>query len=253
MQITVLQENLQQALQDVAKSVSSKPSLPILSCILLTATQQQIQVSATDLNLGIRSSIQGQVTQEGKVAVPARTFSDFVSTLEPGQVELVFEGNTLKIQAGKSKASIQCFAADDYPVFPQKEGQSVSLAVETFLPVFQQTVIAASLDETRPVLTSLLFNFAQQMEVVATDGFRLATFTLDQGVIEMSETLKLLVPAKAVQEVIRIASKKKAQTIVFTISQRLKQLFFVIDGVERFYPSLLGQKLFLTEPSLRKK
>jgi DNA polymerase III subunit beta len=236
MKLTVLQENLQQAILDTQKSISSRPSLPILSCLLLqTEGKGTVVFSATDLNIGVRSRINAQIETEGKVAVPAKVFADYIATLDPGEVSLSLDQHTLTIKGKGSKATIQCFPAEDYPVFPEKEGQQLQFPAEVFTTIVQKTAFAASVDEARPILTAILFSFGDQLEVVGTDGFRLATIQLPKAAQESSaeEPLqKLLMPAKALHEVIRIMGRKQATEAVFTVSQTLKQIFFSFDGID---------------------
>jgi DNA polymerase III subunit beta len=236
MKLTVLQENLQQAIVDTQKSISSRPSLPILSCLLLqTEGKGTVVFSATDLNIGVRSRINAQIETEGKVAVPAKVFADYIATLDPGEVSLSLEQHTLTIKGKGSKATIQCFPAEDYPVFPEKEGQQLQFPAEVFTTIVQKTAFAASVDEARPILTAILFSFGDQLEVVGTDGFRLATIQLPKATQETTteEPLqKLLMPAKALHEVIRIMGRKQATEAVFTVSQTLKQIFFSFDGID---------------------
>ncbi len=238
MQVTVLQENLQQAIVDTQKSVSSRPSLPILSCLLLqTEDKDTLVFSATDLNIGVRSKISVKVDKPGKVAVPAKVFADYIATLDPGEVSLSLDQHTLTVKGKGSKATIQCFPAEDYPIFPDKEGQQLQFPAEVFSGVVQRTSFAASVDEARPILTALLFSFGDQLEVVGTDGFRLATVQLPKNAEKSSdekgsELRQLLMPAKALNEVIRIMNRKQATEAVFTVSQTLRQIFFSFEGID---------------------
>lgn len=235
MKFTVLQENVQQAIVDTQKSISSRPSLPILSCLLLqTEGTHTLVFSATDLNIGVRSRITAQIEKEGKVAVPAKVFADYISTLDPGEISLSLDQHTLTIQGKGSKATIQCFPAEDYPVFPEKEGQEFQFPAEVFSSIVQKTAFAASMDEARPIYTALLFSFGKQLEVVGTDGFRLATIQIPQtkDIDEKEPLQRLLMPAKALNEVVRIIGRKQATEAVFTVSQTLKQIFFSFNDID---------------------
>jgi DNA polymerase-3 subunit beta len=114
-----------------------------------------------------------------------------------------------------------------------------------FSAIVQQTAFAASADEARPILTTLLFSFGDQLEVVGTDGFRLATIQFPQEQIAPKKTAKetqqLLMPAKALHEVIRIMTRKHATKAVFTVSYALKQIFFSFDGIDLLVRLLEGE------------
>lgn len=229
MKIHVLQESLVQVIQDIQKAIPSRASLPILSCVLIEAKEDgNISFLATDLNLGVRSQTQGKVSEPGKIAVPAKVFIDFITSLDAGQIELSGNQQTLSIKSSSSQAKIQCFLADDFPIFPTKEGNELSLPASLFIPSVQLTAFAASLDEARPTLTAVLFTFGEETQIVATDGFRLTTLTMKQS-LEMEP---LLIPAKALQEVVRIALRKKTENVVFTVSEKLRQVFFSFEGVD---------------------
>ncbi len=231
MNITILHENLQRVIQDLQKSIPSRPSLPILSCILIQAEQSgKILFSATDLSVGITASIQGEVTQEGKVAVPAKVFIDFINSLPAGKITLQVENQTMKILSEGATAEIQCLSAADYPSFPAKEGFDLELPLETFTTAIQNTAFAASLDEARPIFTAVLLTAKekQDLQVIATDGYRLATLEIPYS----AQPFNLLIPSKGLQEVVRVALRKKEEKILFTVSEKLKQAFFSFGEVE---------------------
>ncbi len=238
MNITVLQENLQRVIQDIQKSIPSRPALPILSCILIDAdTEKGISFSATDLNIGVRTLIQGEIRTAGKTAVPAKVFMEYVLSLNAGQIELVLEGNSLTVTGENSHATIQCFPANDYPIFPEKEGKEYTLPTEDFVPAIQSTSFSASLDEARPILTSLLFSLGEKIHVVGTDGFRLSLFEREFS----SPPLQLLLPAKALNEVLRVVQRKKTESVRFSVSEKLKQVFFSFDDVEMLVRLMDGE------------
>jgi DNA polymerase-3 subunit beta len=228
MKITLLQENLQQVMQDIQKAVPSRPQLPILACIFISAEESVISFAVTDLQFGVRSHVHGEVRTPGKIAVPAKIFMDVVSSFRAGKIDFSFEGQTLTIKNADSVVKVQCFPAEDYPAFPEKEGEEISLPYSSFSQAVQSTAFAASVDEARPVLTTILLSLGETFEMVGTDGFRLSTITLPYS----GQPLKLLLPARAVSEVVRIASKKKTETVVFSVSEQLKQVFFSFEGVE---------------------
>lgn len=239
MQISVLQENFHQALIDIQKCVSNRPQLPVLACVLLVATEKQLQVFATDLQFGMMVTIPAQVTQPGKVAVPAKVVADLVATLNAGQLELTVSDHALHVKTADATARLQTFAAEDYPVFPTREGQELQFPLEVIAPAVQATAFAASLDETRPILTSLSLQFGEELEIVGTDGFRLAKITLPYSFTVPSQ--QLLVPAKALSEAIRISLRKKVERVVFTVSEKLKQVFLSFDGYDISMRLLEGQ------------
>lgn len=237
MKVSLLQENLHQALTDVQKCVSARPQLPVLGCILLVAEGDKIQFFATDLQFGMMTTVPGKVEVPGKVAIPAKVFTDLIATLSAGMIELSLVEHTLEVKATDATAKLQTFSADDYPAFPTREGEEIEFPLDVLAPAVQATSFASSLDETRPILTALCLNFGESLEIVGTDGFRLARIVLPYS----AEPRMLLIPAKAVSEAIRIAIRKKVQNVVFTVSDKLKQVFFSFEGYDISMRLLEGQ------------
>ncbi|MBW7944448.1 DNA polymerase III subunit beta [Patescibacteria group bacterium] len=237
MKISLLQENLHLALTDVQRCISSRPQLPVLGCVLLVADEEKIQFFATDLQFGMMTTVPGKVEKKGKVAIPAKVFTDLISTLSPGSVELSLKDNTLEVKTTDATAKLQTFSAEDYPAFPTLEGEEIEFPLDVLAPAVQATSFAASLDETRPILTALCMQFGEELEIVGTDGFRLARITLPYS----ADSRQLLVPAKAVSEAIRIAARKKVEKVVFKVSDKLKQVFFSFEGYDISMRLLEGQ------------
>jgi DNA polymerase III subunit beta len=237
MKVSVLQENLHQSLNDLQRCISSRPQLPVLGCVLLVAENDKIELFATDLQFGMMTSLPGTIEKPGKVAIPAKIFTDFIATLSAGNVELDLSGAQLQIASGDATAKMQTLSADDFPLFPTREGEDVSFPLDVLAPAVQATAFAASLDETRPILTTLCFQFGEELELVGTDGFRLSRILLPYS----ADPRQLLIPAKAVNEALKIAVRKKVKDITITISDKLKQVFFSFDGYSISMRLLEGQ------------
>lgn len=239
MKFSVKQEILVKALVDVKRIVPSKPQLPILQAILIQADSGNLILSATDLYTGIKSTIVGVVDTPGQVAVPAQALTEVITTLNPGNLDFELKENTLHISGKGVSIKIQTFNVDDYPPFPEKEGESITLPKEELQKIVDLVVFATAKDDSRPILTAILFNFDGAQEIVATDGFRLATLGLDK---EYSQQ-KMLIPAKAILEISRLQDKSDSSEVEFTISRELKQIFcsfgntqMVIRLMEGEYP-----------------
>jgi DNA polymerase-3 subunit beta len=234
MHLTVLQENLLASLQNVQRSIPSRPTLPILACILLKADKktQTLLLSATDLNIGVRSYLQCEVEEEGMVAVPAKLFTDYVLSLDVGKITLSFAENSLTLTSPSSRATIQCLTASDYPLFPESEGEEFALSSELFLSIVKNTTFATSPDDSRPILTAVIMKLSEVIEVAGTDGFRLSTSTFPLQENFSSSLPQILLPAKALNEVARIITRKQSEKISFKLSEKLKQVFFSFDGVD---------------------
>lgn len=202
MKLQVTQENLSKALNNVARIATTRNTLPILSNVLLKTVDNRLCVAATDLNIAITQYIGSKVSDKGAITVPARLTQDFISSLPPGTIELKLEDNKLKVSTDQHKSTINGTSADDYPVMPKiKNGQSWKTDGETLKKSLNQTVLAASTDDARPVLTGVNFHSENsELYIVATDSYRLAEKRLGK----VKKPVDVLVPASSLQDLLRI-------------------------------------------------
>ncbi|MFA6814621.1 MAG: DNA polymerase III subunit beta [Candidatus Pacebacteria bacterium] len=239
MKIIALQENLKQELDHLQKVVPNKPQLPILSSIFLKTQNNKLLLAATDLYLGIRSSLVVEVKEKGSLVVDGDTFRSLISSLSPGKIDLELSESVLKISQGKTKVKLSCQSAEEYPKFPKVTGNSFNLKVLDLEKIQNLVVFASSNDQTRPVLTSLLMKFSNKnLMVIGTDGFRLASVIFNE--LKFSFNQDMLVPAKAITELLRIAKQCQAEEIEVTVANELKQLLFRVDSVEFFVRLIEG-------------
>lgn len=212
MRIQITQENLHKALNLLSRVASSKSSLPILSNILLKASKGTLELAATNLEVAITHTTRGKIEEEGTVTVPARLFTDFVSQLPKGEtIDLVFEKNTLYISSGSYSSHIQGTPADDFPALPSISSKDVLVVpVKDMQAALNRTMLAASHDETRPVLGGVLFHtIGKKLAVAATDGYRLAESVLEtEAYIEKS-----IVPTSTLQDVQKILQDADEETV----------------------------------------
>lgn len=202
MKVIVTQENLSRALTAVSRVASSKTSLPILSNILLSTENNRLVVAATNLEIASVYHIGAKVEKEGTLTIPARLVSEFISNLPKDNIILKSEGSKLDISSGNYKSTINGVAADEFPTLPTIETtQSIKVSSEILKQAISQTVITASHDDTRPVLTGVLcHSFEGKLYFAATDGYRLSSREL----LSTTDTIKALIPASTLQEVARI-------------------------------------------------
>lgn len=240
MKITVLQENLKIALTSLQKAIPSKPQLPILSSIYIQAKDKTLTLAATDLYLGIRCTVPAEIEEEGTLVVPGDIFKNLVFSFSAGDIHIQKDGASLILKYGSSKSSLPYQSAEEYPQFPEVVGNSYSLSTQLLKKIESFVAFAAAIDQTRPILASLLFSFKSTgLDIVGTDGFRLATLHADD-VIEGLEQ-DILIPVKAMSEVFRMVSQTKAESVEFRFSQELKQVLFIIDGVEIYIRLIEGE------------
>jgi DNA polymerase-3 subunit beta len=234
MKVTVLQENLAHGLSIVSRAVAPRTTLPVLANVLVATDEGRLRLSSTNLEIGITCWIGAKISEEGSTTVPARTFSDLVSTLPDGQVEmdLVVQTQTLHVRSGASNTDIKCIDAQEFPPMPVPDlDDGVEFNVSDLRDMIKQVAFAASSDEARPVLTGVLLTVEDSLvTMAAADGFRLSVRTaeLSQG---HSQQMKAIIPARALHELARIAGDGD-DTVTMSLPPGRGQVIFRTDDVE---------------------
>ncbi len=234
MKVTVTAGSLGQGLHVVSRAVSSRTTLPILNNVLMQTSPEGLQLTATNLEIGIRQMIPAEVQEEGGITVPARLLTDFVSSHpnEPLSMALDKKTQSLSLRSAKFDASIRGIDPADFPPVPSGgEGRKVKIDQGQLRDAIEQTVIAASSDEGRPVLTGVYIQLnGGKATFAATDGHRLAVktlpFTADGG-----ETDNVVIPARALTELSRIL-KVGGDAIDVTVGPQKNQVYFKTGDVE---------------------
>lgn len=241
MKVSLLQENLDQALKTVSKAVPSKPQLPILGSVLLSVANGEVFIAATDLYLGARVRVPASVIEEGTIAIPAKVFIDTIHALSPGKISLEASESTLTITSEKTSSTLQLQVADEFPSFPEKEGAEIEFKRSQLEEIDTLLGFAAATDQARLVLTTLLFRKSgDDLDVVSTDGFRLGVLKLATQTLP-AELSEVLIPAKALNEIVRVAETQDQENISFMVSEELKQLFFTLKDTELYVRLVEGQ------------
>ncbi len=242
MKLQVTQENLHKALNNVARVANTRGTLPILSNVLIKTISKRVSIAATNLDIAITQFIGSKVTEEGAITVPARLMQDFVASLPSGTITLELDENKLKITTDQYESVINGTNAEDFPVMPAiAGGTNFEIASKQLKTTLQQVLMAASSDETRPVLTGLyLHGFEGKLFAVATDSYRLA----EKHLGKTSADTNLLVPATALQDLLRILGDGDEPV---SITHDDQQVLFKVDDVE-----LVARLIEGTYPDYRK-
>jgi len=254
MKVTCRPAVLGQALQVVSRAISSRTTLPILNNILIETTSEGLALTATNLEIGIRKVVPAEVTMEGSTTAPARLLTDFVSTLPDQDLELSLDGATqsLGLRCARFDTHIKCIEAEEFPPGPRPdEGDRLEVPLDELIKAVEQTQMAASTDEARPVLTGVLVHIeAGNLTLAATDGHRLAVRKLPaQGAGDLEASL--IVPARALAELARVL-KGEPGRVELIISKARNQIFFkagnseltsrLIDGKYPNYAQVIPSK-----------
>ena len=176
MKLTSLQENLKSGLVAVSHIAGKNVNLPILNNILIDASDGNIKLVSTDLEIGITAKVRGKVEKEGVFTVDSKVITDFVSLLPNQKVELSLKDNELAVVSDNYKTKIKGQSAEEYPLIPQVEKNgSYKVDPDEFRQALQQVIFAVSNSENRIELNGVLFNFSNgNLIIAATDSYRLA-------------------------------------------------------------------------------
>lgn len=203
MELTVTQENLARALTSSSRVASSRTQLPILNNILLRTDGHRLMIAATNLEIATSQLIGAKIINEGAITVPARLITEFVSSLPKTTVTLKVENSHLHITADGYNSTINGTVADDFPELPTiNETTAVSYAITTadLKQAITQTILTASSDATRPVLTGVYWHSHEgALYLASTDGYRLS----EKRLVETSSEVAAIIPTSSLQEVLR--------------------------------------------------
>ncbi len=217
----VSKEKLLDGMQQVQNVVSARTTLPILSNVLMQATNDALTLTTTDLDVAVRTRIEAEISKVGAITLPARKLFLIVKEVPGAELEVeVNDHNAAAIRCSSSYYRIMGLSEDEFPKFPQADGaKKLKLEQAVLREAFKKTAYAVSTDETRYVLNGVFMSFkADKLTVVATDGRRLALVESDLEVPKGSES-ELILPTKAVTELQRLLTDKGEVGIAINESQ----------------------------------
>jgi DNA polymerase-3 subunit beta len=218
-------------LQTVTRAASTRSAIQALSGVQLLAQDGAIELRATDMEIGLRVPLQGEVVRDGAVVLPARLLVDVVRALPGSDVtlELRQAEQDVELKGGNATFHIRTLRLEDFPPFPEAEdGTRVQVPSASFVETVARVQRSASRDETRPVLTGILVSAAgDELRMVATDSYRLA---VKETKLEapLQGTVEANVPARALAELTRILGATDAESLA--VSVKTNQVVFEVGG-----------------------
>ncbi len=242
MKFKITKEKILDGLQRVQNVVSTRTTLPILSNALLQAGKDGLSLTTTDLDVGVRCTVEADVAKPGATTLPARRLFSILKEVPAAEIEIeVDERNAASIRCGSSYYKIMGLPEEEFPPFPKLEGgKTLKLAQATLRDMLRKTAYAVSNDETRYVLNGVYMTFkADKLTVVATDGRRLALIEQDIELPKGAES-ELILPTKAVAELQRLLTDKGDANLSVGENQIIIQLegtTLVTKLIEGTYPN----------------
>jgi DNA polymerase III subunit beta len=219
-------------LQTVTRVASTRSAVQALSGVQVVAQDGGVELRATDMEVGLRVPLQAEVEREGTAVVPARLTLDVVRALPSSDVsiELRAAEQDVEIESGSAQFHIRTLRGEDFPPFPEAAGDAVvTVPAQAFVDTIGKVARSASRDETRPILTGILVSASEQeLRMVATDSYRLSVkeTPLDAA---LDGSFEANVPARALQELARIAQQAEAETL--QAARAANQIVFDVGGM----------------------
>ncbi len=219
MKIKCLKSNLLSSLNIVSKAVSTKTNMPILECILIEVYADSIKLVANDLELGIETTLEGDVIEMGRIAIESKIFMDIVRKMPDSEIymETTEDFRTI-IRCEKARFVIPSKSGEDFTELPSiKKEKSITISQFTLREVIRQTIDFKSDNENNKLMTGELFKVENGMlTVVALDGHRIAIRNIK--INDSTETIKVVVPGKTLSDLSKIISggMEDMVTIYFT-------------------------------------
>lgn len=205
MKIVCNKNDLLKGVNTVMKAVPSKTTMPILECILIDASTNEIKFTANDMELGIETKIEGSILERGIVALEAKLFSEIIRKLPENDVTITSdEKNNTLIVCEKAKFSIMGKDGEDFSYLPFVERDyCISVSQFTLKEVIRQTIFSIAANDSNKMMTGELFEINEnELKVVSLDGHRISIRNIELK-SEYGEK-KVIVPGKTLTEISKI-------------------------------------------------
>ena len=208
LRMTVSRDELAAKLAIVSRGVSTRTAVLVLGGIQLRAEAGRLHLAATDMEVSLRAAADAQVTEEGVAVVPGRLLLDIARSLPDGEVTIEHrpEEAVVVVSAGSAMYRLHTYSTEDFPRLPEIDDSSLhAIDRDALVETIGRVSRSASRDESRPVLTGILVRFEPgKLVMAATDSYRLAVKETPVG--GTLPELEAIIPARALQELARIAS-----------------------------------------------
>lgn len=211
-------------LSSVSRSVGVRSQLPVLGNILISASQNKITLSATNLEVGVIKSAKAEVLDQGEVTIPAKMFLDIISNLASEKIEISGNSEQIEITTASFSSTLNGISASEFPNIPLSGKETALIEPEILIKTLPEVTFAAAVDEGRPILTGILTEISnKKLQLVATDGYRLAHKNV---AVKNEANFKALVPRRTFEEILRLISEEEVDKVQISISDDQNQIVF---------------------------
>ena len=242
MHFSTNRDQLSSAISIVQRAVSSRNPMPIMSCVHLETTGNVLNVTTTDLEFGIRCSLQVDTLIDGAAAIPSKYISSLMGKLPVGNIDVKCDisTNTSTFSYGDSEMALNGFPAEEFPLFPELPVKpTLRLKQNIFKRMLKRVLFAVSNDERRPVFTGVNITVDEEgtLSMVATDIRKLA---VSQEKVDDTngQIINIIVPGKTLNEVFKIIDAVDDEFEVYLTENKV---FFTLDNICIMSRLIVGQ------------
>lgn len=233
MKLIIPQEKLKEGLNIVERISSKSLTLPILNNILISTEKSFLNLSATDLEIGINWWGLAKIEKEGKITISSRLFSNFINLLPNEKIEIKTENNDIFIECKNYKTKIKGIEADEFPIIPKiSKKEFITINSSFFCQNISQIVDIPVLSTTKPEISGIYFLFQKNLiTVAATDSFRLGEkkIIIKENNNSLENDYSLILPQKTVKEIINIFSDKEEDLNIYFSSNQIMFESFITE------------------------
>lgn len=213
MKFITLKENLKQGLSIVTHLTSKNINLPILNNILIKAKKEGVELVSTNLEITINHFLRGKIEEEGQFTVDSKIINEYIALLPEDKIEINCDEENIKIKCQNYKTKIKGISASDFPVLPKIENNhNCTFNLIDFKNSLSSVIFSISNNENRAELSGVLFSFNKNLlTLVGTDSYRLSEKTIEVKNNNFTEDKSIIVPAKTIQELLRVLNNFKIE------------------------------------------
>lgn len=252
MRFTCEKSILQDGISTAQKAVTGKSTMPILNGILVKAQDNKIVLTGSDIDLSIETKINAEILEEGSIVIDAKLFGEIIRRLPNDIVHInTINNNSIEIVCQKSRFTLIHMNAEDFPLLPNiNENMIFSVPQKILRNMIKGTIFATAQDETRPILTGVLFEINdKKLNLIALDGYRLA---LKSEYLNTENVISAVIPGKTLSEVSKILEDDNEKVnitftpnhILFNLSET-KIISRLLEGEFIKYNSIIPEEFNL--------
>jgi DNA polymerase-3 subunit beta len=207
LKVRLVREDFAEAVAWVARILPTRPTVPVLSGVLLTGSDDGLTISGYDYEVSAEVRVAAEIASPGSVLVSGRLLSDITRALPAKPVDVTVEGTRVSLSCGSARFSLPTMAVEDYPTLPSLPEETGVVASDLFSQAIGQVAVAAGRDDTLPMLTGIRVEISgEKVVMAATDRFRLAVRELTWSTASADIEAAVLVPAKTLSEAAKASS-----------------------------------------------